>query len=558
MNRDTLGEVVDRVMQRHGSRLTNLVLVDDKPTRTFRGVAFVSFATFREASIALEEMAKVVINGRKVIAEFHRRAPATPKVTTTNQTPTNATSILPSPKQTSKNQSKPQPQPHPLPPPPIEQNVILDDNENCSPVNHSPVDNANQNNRTNNITANNDHTTPKQMDKRAQFFANRDHERKTKRQTQHVSGEKERERERDRVLESEFRNLLIDYSKGSIRNPNVPKLVTDGDAEDDDADASDNPVPESSGIEAKSDDDSSGKDDSAVTEDNVGDNGDDHAKDDYEKNKTNSNVTKSPPANAKMNRKRAGCDEVQDLVFDSTLTSYERRMVHSICDELNLGHISRYDNDGRRILRVTRDPTRAAEWTKEASSVMNSHKAAMENKHNHHTPTNGSSTKQANQNVSTSVNSISASPSATSTSVNSNGGGGLTKKLNFYRPRDVDGGENGGGILPPSYKIYTPKRQPSGPPGDATNVGFATRIKFHNDKTDKKSPTSAKKVNKKQQQSPTGSGSSKSSNGHNNGRGGNGTTNAKKQSKKQSSLNPSLPSFSPMNGVGMGNNGNGL
>lgn len=518
-------------------------------------MAFVSFATFREASIALEEMAKVVINGRKVIAEFHRRAPATPKVTSTNQIPTHATTILPSPKQTSKNQLKPQPQPHPPPPPPIEQNVILDDNENCSPLNHSPVDNANQNNNNNNIPSIDDQSTPKQLDKRAQFFANRDHERKTKRQTQHASVE--RDRERDRVLESEFRNLLIDYAKGSIRNPNVPKLVTEDDAENEDGDASGDVAPESSGTEAKSDDDSAVKDESAVTEESEGNNGDEQAEDENEKNKTSSNAAKSPAANAKTIVKRAGCDEVQDLVFDSTLTSYERRMVHSICDELNLGHISRFDNDGRRILRVTRNPTRAAEWAKEASSVMNNHKAAMENKHNHHTPSSGSSIKQPSQNISTSVNSMSASPSATSTSVNNNGGG-PTKKLNFYRPRDVDGGENGG-ILPPSYKVYTPKRQPSGPPRDATNVGFATRIKFHKDNSDKKSPTSTKKANKKQQQSPTGSGSSKSSNGHsNNGGGGKGTTKSKKQSKKQSSLNPSLPSFSPMNGLGMGNNGNGL
>lgn len=290
----------------------NIALIDDKVTGSFRGMAFVNFHSTPDATAALAELSKMVINGRKVIAEYRR--------------------LRPGERERKEQQEK----------------------------RAKKYDNYNYNNRQTfekHITTETD-PKGKTVDKRAIFFAKRDTVKKAdeqKRQDEKV--------ERDKERETEFRNLLLEYGEGELEHG----------------------------------------------------------------------------------------EDVKDLIFDASLTSYERRMVHEICSQLNLGHISRSDENGNRVLHVTRDAERAAEWKHEAQELKKSEsrKQSVEQRRKNKDGVNGGAlTKEETQGIS------------------------------WFTPRaamaKADGSNtSNSGIRAPSYKLYVPPCQPTGPDG---SIGFKCRV----------------------------------------------------------------------------------
>jgi RNA recognition motif-containing protein len=182
-------------------------------------------------------------------------------------------------------------------------------------------------------------------------------------------------------------------------------------------------------------------------------------------------------------------EEIQDVCFDQDLSSFERRIVHVLCDELGLGHVSRSMNDGSRVLFVTKDPDRIAAWqieTEGARAVAAEkaiEKAALaEEKRKKH--------REAQQKARTE-----AEASAMSSSNLVSNGAPTREELEgikWFRPRsamqhgdgsgageDSTGGEGGDninsavrGIEKPTYKVYIPARQPKGPDN---SIGFTRR-----------------------------------------------------------------------------------
>lgn len=321
----SLEEVVRRVT---GGRkeFVNINLIEDKATGMFRGMAFVNFHTTADATAALAELSKMVINGRKVVAEYRRLKPGEKE-------------------RLEKRQKK----------------LDLYNNSNRQTFEKDIQDTDEKGVR---------------VDKRAAFFAKRDTVKKNDEQKRN-----EEKAERDREREAEFRKTLLEYKAAEI--------------------------PEGS--------------------------------------------------------------EVTDLVFESSLTSYERRMVHMICAEIELGHLSRLDDNGNRVLHVTKDPDRKAEWDKESASIKASQKKdeaqRKKNKEN-----NGVSEWKKGD--------VSA-------------GGPLTKEelqgIKWFKPRAAMEGSGDSGeasdltaIRAPTYKLYVPPRQPSGPDG---TVGFSSRNPDNDDDT---------------------------------------------------------------------------
>lgn len=151
---------------------------------------------------------------------------------------------------------------------------------------------------------------------------------------------------------------------------------------------------------------------------------------------------------------------IEDVIFESSLTSYERRMVHTISSGLGLGHISRFDDDGNRVLHVTKDPERKAEWEKETAAL----KAAQR--------------KEDQEQKRKNKENGDARMSPEWKKVEPTTGGAITKDelqgIKWFKPRAAatDGVGAASGIRPPSYKMYIPPRQPTGPDG---TIGFSSR-----------------------------------------------------------------------------------
>lgn len=312
----TLEEVVRRVTG-GANDFININLIDDKITGAFRGMAFVNFNTIAHATTALTELSKMVINNRKVIAEYRRMR--------TNER-----------KDYEKRHKK--------------YDVYTQQSRQTFEKDIKPEKDANG----------------VMVDKRTAFFARRD---TAKKDAQKQLGEKS---EKDKLREEEFRSILKKYDEG-----------------------------------------------------------------DLEENTT----------------------EIKDLLFDATLTAYERKTVHQLCAQLNLGHISRFDDDGNRSIHVTKDPERAAEWEKETAELRaENHKLALDKKRK--ARENGNPEWKKNErNVST--------PSTAE-----------LHGINWFKPRAAmnEAGEdaNGGsGIRAPTYKTYIPPRNPKGPDG---TIGFKSRL----------------------------------------------------------------------------------
>lgn len=159
-------------------------------------------------------------------------------------------------------------------------------------------------------------------------------------------------------------------------------------------------------------------------------------------------------------------EEVEDLVFEANLTSYERRMVHMLCAELELGHISLPNPDGRRILHVTKDVERKAEWDIETANI----KAKLKKEEGLQ--------KRRNRDLGDSRLGADWKKGESK-----NGGSGAKDEnegIKWFKPRSALGnGTNPesdvattAGLRAPSYKLYVPPKQPTGPDG---TVGFAQR-----------------------------------------------------------------------------------
>jgi hypothetical protein len=192
-------------------------------------------------------------------------------------------------------------------------------------------------------------------------------------------------------------------------------------------------------------------------------------------------------------------EEIQDVCFDQDLSSFERRIVHVLCDELDLGHVSRSTSEGSRVLFVTKDPGRKAKWEIETADARAgaakkaAEKAALaEEKRKKQRDVQGATVAESAgergglDEVGGSGSGILAGGSAGQPHA-SGDGGHLAKEqmegIKWFRPRSamqVDGGDavEGGsgtmarGIEKPSYKLYIPPRQPTGPDG---TIGFQRR-----------------------------------------------------------------------------------
>lgn len=196
---------------------------------------------------------------------------------------------------------------------------------------------------------------------------------------------------------------------------------------------------------------------------------------------------------------------IQDVCFDQDLSSYERRIVHVLCDELDLGHVSRSMEDGSRVLFVTKDPERKAQWEVEtadaraAAAEKAAEKAALaEEKKKRLRELQERQKSQDGVGAKTPGEASSKGGPAGSTSssggtllaANDRNANQLTpapptkaelEGITWFRPRSAmqaESGEAGDtangsrGIEKPTYKLYVPPRQPIGPDG---TIGFVRR-----------------------------------------------------------------------------------
>lgn len=399
-----LEEVVRQVT---GGRkeFVNIALIEDRVTGSFRGMAFVNFHSTADATAALAELSKMVINKRKVIAEYRRLKPGE-----------------------------------------------KEKKEAYEKRAASRFDHFNGNRQTfeKDITNETD-ANGNAVDKRMAFFAKRDIVKKVDEQKR-----AEERAERDKERESEFRAKLLEYK----------------DAE----------TPEN--------------------------------------------------------------ENAEELVFDCTLNSHERRKIHMLCEELELGHISRFDDDGSRVLHVTKDPAKKAEWDI-ATAAQKATIAAKKDE-------NRRRTKEPRN----------LNPRKNSEPVN---GGALSKEelqgIKWFKPRAAHAAEEGneeaandGGIRAPSYKLYTPPRQPTGPDG---TIGFSSRCRDEDTKTDKSDSTGDTDGpnDDTTQSNEENGGVNRNSDGdteaEETGEDGDGKQSIKEadgdaeEKSKHTVLNPSVPAFSP-------------
>jgi hypothetical protein len=192
-------------------------------------------------------------------------------------------------------------------------------------------------------------------------------------------------------------------------------------------------------------------------------------------------------------------EEIQDVCFDQDLSSYERRIVHVLCDELNLGHVSRSTKEGSRVLFVTKDPERKAKWEIETADarVLAAEKAAekaalVEEKRKKQHDSNERTRAESDNDRTVAegfggLGSGAVKGGASGNQKAAAGGHAPSKEqlegIKWFRPRSasqadgndaVEGGTVVGsrGIEKPSYKLYIPPRQPTGPDG---TIGFQRR-----------------------------------------------------------------------------------
>lgn len=185
-------------------------------------------------------------------------------------------------------------------------------------------------------------------------------------------------------------------------------------------------------------------------------------------------------------------DVTDDIEFENDLTSYERRMVHLICDEIGLGHMSVMGDDGIRVLKVTKHPDRIKEW---AELTVDIRKAANERKDEEkkRRKEERDAAKLAALNLNNiNINTTTNNNNNQGANANGNGNGnGTTPKKNraeregikWFKPRSAkmaDGEEvnDTNSIKVPQVQIYVPPRQPLGPDG---TIGFQSRIRKQND-----------------------------------------------------------------------------
>ncbi len=168
-------------------------------------------------------------------------------------------------------------------------------------------------------------------------------------------------------------------------------------------------------------------------------------------------------------------EEIEDIKFESDLTSYERRMIHVICDEMGLGHMSVLGEDGVRVLCVTKHPERTKEWEEATAEIR---KAATERKDE----------EKRRRKEEREAARIAAANLPNGTDWKKNGdmstaGGPPTKEelegIKWFKPRSAimaDGQHVTvtNAIKKPAVKLYTPERQPIGPDG---TIGFTRRLK---------------------------------------------------------------------------------
>lgn len=336
----TQGELEEVVRQVAGGRkqFVNIALIDDKNTKSFRGMAFVNFHTVEDATAAISALARMCINGRKVYAEYRRLHPGEKERKEAHE----------------KRNKK------------YEQNASRQTFErDISPE----VD-----------------SNGKTIDKRVAFFSKRDIVRKAD-DKKRVAEKAERDKER----EAEFRARLLAYRD---------EEPTEG-------------------------------------------------------------------------------HNIEDICFESSLTPYERRMVHVICEKLSLGHMSIQDESGQRVLRVTKHPGRKAEW---AEAVALERKAADSEDRKKGKDGRRETYRERHERGDRSDRSADrlgsgsdgrASPEASSAMLSRDNREGIK----WFKPRaaQLADGEtitSANGIRAPSYKLYVPPRQPTGPDG---TIGFQSR-----------------------------------------------------------------------------------
>lgn len=205
-------------------------------------------------------------------------------------------------------------------------------------------------------------------------------------------------------------------------------------------------------------------------------------------------------------------DEIEDMCFDTELSSSQRRIVHLLCDELGLGHISR-TVDGSRVLLVTKHLERTRKWSAETADARliagrkaNEKAALAEVRRNRYREmgeeqcddlsVNSISCSEASnavgdiKDMQCGVSIASSSADAAVARSSEATSDSLAKDLSgikWFRPKSAlraEADESGGpcnilaplsnmrGIDRPSYKIYMPSRQPTGPDG---TTGFLRR-----------------------------------------------------------------------------------
>ena len=160
-------------------------------------------------------------------------------------------------------------------------------------------------------------------------------------------------------------------------------------------------------------------------------------------------------------------EAVEDIAFEPDLTSYERRMVHVICDEIGLGHMSVMGSDGVRVLMVTKHPGRMAEWTELTADIR---KAANERKDEE--KRRRKEEREAAKIAAANLGNGGSPPTSGSPALRSE-----LEGIKWFKPRsaivaDGEAVSAANAIKVPQYKVYVPPRQPTGPDG---TIGFASR-----------------------------------------------------------------------------------
>lgn len=358
----TAHELENVVREITGDRksFVNVSLVEDRNTKSFRGMAFVNFHSVNDAQKWLPQLAQLRVNNRKVYAEFRRMRPGVKERREARVQRSKGSYNVSQFKRST-----------------FEDDIVSRTDENGN-----------------------------ELDVRASFFAARENVKKA--ESYAAARAPDTQNYREKELEADFRVKLVEYRDG--------------------------PVPEG--------------------------------------------------------------EEIQDVVFDQDLSSYERRIVHVLCDELGLGHVSR-SVDGARLLFVTKDPGRKELWevetadARKAAAEKAAEKAALAEEKK-----KKSREAQERARLEGAANGRSSSPDgkvirSKSDIVSEAAAHGVLlrgpateeelKAINWskFRPKsamtdkDGQGGEGTVGMLSkPSYKVYIPPRQPTGPDG---TIGFTRR-----------------------------------------------------------------------------------